>query len=51
MIALNPPAMPAQKKYQKWGFYLSHGFINVFRFSFENTIMLINGIFINTVTG
>jgi hypothetical protein len=46
-----PPEIPAQKKYHGRGLLLSHGYINVFRFSFTQTTVLANGTFIITVIG
>ena len=50
-IPATPPAIPAQKKYQKWGLDFSQGRKRVFRFSFTQTTMLENGKFMNTVMG
>ena len=50
-MAAQAPAAPAQMKYQKMGISLVQGLIQVFMFSLTQTTVVINGMFIRTVTG
>ena len=51
IMPATPPAIPAHTNYQKCGFCLSQGLINVFAFSLTQTTTEEKGMFIKTVIG